>query len=62
MCVSCKGHPSCPCQCAFVKNGDLLLTFVFRGIPITQRVCKKCRHSLRTPSAHKVRMGVERAS
>ncbi len=62
MCRNCKGHPSCPCRCTFVKDGDLLLTFVFRGIPITRTVCKKCGHEPRSRRSHKVRVQAERAS
>lgn len=57
MCMSCKGHPSCPCTCSFVKDTDLLLTvFVFRGIPIDRMSCKKCGHEQRPRVGHRVRV------
>jgi hypothetical protein len=56
--VNCKGHPSCPCSCTFVKDVNLLLTwFVFRGIPITRMLCGKCSHQEGQHLRHKARVG-----
>ncbi len=57
MCEKCKGHPACACPCVFVKDVSLALTVFFRGIPITQTVCRKCGHEPRRESPHKLRVG-----
>ena len=56
MCEACKGEPTCPCACTFVEDGDLLLTFLYRGIPITHTVCKTCGHRQGRNRPHKIRV------
>ncbi len=56
MCEECKGEPTCPCACTFVEDVDLVLTIMYRGIPITQKVCKTCGHPQSRARPHKIRV------
>jgi hypothetical protein len=50
MCRDCQWHPSCSCECTFVKWegwGVWMAALTRGGWPVTGRHCKKCGHSRR---------------